>query len=105
MDISMSWLKDYVDVDVDVKTFVEDITLTGSKVEGYTEIGKDITGVVVGKVLSIEKHPNADKLVVTKIDIGDAEPLQIVTGATNLYEGAYVPVATHGATLAPGLKN
>ena len=104
MDISMSWLKDYVDVDVDVKTFVEDITLTGSKVEGYTEIGKDITGVVVGKVLSIEKHPNADKLVVTKIDIGDAEPLQIVTGATNLYEGAYVPVATHGATLAHGVK-
>ena len=104
MDISMSWLKDYVDVDVDVKTFVEDITLSGSKVEGYTEIAKDIAGVVVGKMLSIEKHPDADKLVVTKIDVGAAEPLQIVTGAKNLYVGAYVPVATHGSTLANGVK-
>lgn len=105
MDISMSWLKDYVDVDgIDIKDFVEDITLSGSKVEGYEEISKDISGVVVGKVVSIEKHPNADKLVVTKIDIGAKEPIQIVTGATNLYEGAVVPVATNGSVLYGGLK-
>ena len=104
MDISMSWLKDYVDIDADIKDFVEDITLSGSKVEGYTEIASDITGVVVGKVLSIEKHPDADKLVVTKIDIGKNEPLQIVTGATNLFAGAYVPVATDGSHLANGVK-
>ncbi len=104
MDMSMTWLKDYVDVDTDIKDFVEDITLSGSKVEGYTIIGGDIKNVVVGKVLSIEKHPDADKLVITKIDIGNGEPLQIVTGATNLYVGAVVPVALSGSTLANGVK-
>lgn len=104
MDISMSWLKDYVDVDADIKDYVEDITLSGSKVEGYEEICKDITGVVVGKVLSIDQHPDADKLVITKIDVARQEPLQIVTGATNLFVGAYVPVATDGAHLAGDLK-
>ncbi len=104
MNISMDWLKDYVDVNADISDFVEDITLSGSKVEGYEEICKDITGVVVGKVVSIEKHPDADKLVITKIDIGNNKELQIVTGATNLYEGAYVPVATDGSVLHGGLK-
>lgn len=104
MDISMSWLKDYVDVDADIKDYVEDITLSGSKVEGYEEICKNITGVVVGKVLSIDQHPDADKLVITKIDVAREEPLQIVTGATNLFVGAYVPVATDGAHLAGDVK-
>lgn len=104
MDMSMAWLKDYVDVEADIKDFVEDITLSGSKVEGYTIIGGDIKNVVVGKVLSIEKHPDADKLVITKIDVGSGEPLQIVTGATNLYVGAVVPVALDGSTLANGVK-
>ena len=104
MNLSMSWLKDYVDVEADIKDYVEDITLSGSKVEGYTIIAGDIKNVVVGKVLSIEKHPDADKLVVTKIDVGDGEPLQIVTGAKNLYVGAYVPVALSGSTLANGVK-
>lgn len=104
MDMSMTWLKDYVDVDTDIKDYVEDITLSGSKVEGYTVLGGDIKNVVTGKVLSIEKHPDADKLVVTKIDVGSGEPLQIVTGATNLYVGAYIPVALDGSTLANGVK-
>ena len=104
MDMSMTWLKDYVDVDTDIKDYVEDITLSGSKVEGYTVLGGDIKNVVTGKVLSIEKHPDADKLVVTKIDVGSGEPLQIVTGATNLYVGAYIPVALSGSTLANGVK-
>lgn len=104
MDISMSWLRDYVDVDADIKDYVEDITLSGSKVEGYEEICKDITGVVVGKVLSIDSHPDADKLVITKIDVAKEEPLQIVTGAKNLFVGAYVPVALDGAHLAGGVK-
>ncbi|MDD3570187.1 MAG: phenylalanine--tRNA ligase subunit beta [Lachnospiraceae bacterium] len=104
MDISMSWLKDYVDVDADIKDYVEDITLSGSKVEGYEEICKDITGVIVGRVLSIDQHPDADKLVITKIDVAREEPLQIVTGATNLFVGAYVPVATDGAHLAGDVK-
>lgn len=104
MDISMTWLKDYVDVKANVKDFVEDITLSGSKVESYTIISGDIDKVVVGKVLSIEKHPNADKLVVTKVDVGSSDPIQIVTGATNLCVGAVVPVALNGSTLANGVK-
>jgi len=104
MDISMSWLKDYVDVDTDIRDYVEDITRSGSKVEGWTDIAAEIENVVVGKVESIEKHPDADKLVITHINIGKEENLQIVTGATNLYVGAYVPVALSGSTLAGGVK-
>lgn len=104
MNIPMSWLKAYVDIESNIKDFVEDITMSGSKVEAVENIGADIQKVVVGKVLSIVKHPDADKLVITKIDIGAAEPIQIVTGADNLYEGAYVPAALDGSTLANGLK-
>ncbi len=104
MNLPMSWIKDYVDLDCDVNTFCDEMTLSGSKVEGVENKGKDITKVVVAKVLEIEKHPDADKLVVVKADIGKGEPIQIVTGATNLFVGAYVPVALDGATLAEGLK-
>ena len=103
MNLPMSWLKDYVDIDCDVNTFCDEMTLSGSKVEGVENKGADITKVVVAKVLEIEKHPDADKLVVVKADIG-SEVIQIVTGATNLYVGAYVPAALDGATLAEGLK-
>lgn len=103
MNLPMSWLKDYVDLECDVKTFCDEMTLSGSKVEGVENKGKDITKVVVCKVLEIEKHPDADKLVVVKADIGSKQ-LQIVTGATNLFVGAYVPVALDGATLSDGLK-
>ena len=104
MDLSMSWLKDYVDIDVDIKDFVEDITLTGSKVEGWSEIGGELSGIVTGKVLKIEKHPNADRLVICTVDIGKDEPLIIVTHASNVLEGAYVCVALDGATLAGGIE-
>ena len=104
MNLPMSWIKDYVDIDCDVNTFCDEMTLSGSKVESIENKGKDITKVVVAKVLEIEKHPDADKLVVVKADIGQSEPIQIVTGATNLFIGAYVPAALDGATLADGLK-
>lgn len=104
MNLPMSWIKDYVDIDCDVNTFCDEMTLSGSKVESIENKGKDITKVVVAKVLEIEKHPDADKLVVVKADIGQNEPIQIVTGATNLFVGAYVPAALDGATLAEGLK-
>lgn len=99
MDLPMSWVREYVDFDADTQNFMDDITLAGQKVESVTHMAENITGVVTGKVLEIEKHPDADKLVITKIDIGDKEPLQIVTGASNLYVGAYVPVALIGATV------
>lgn len=100
MDVPMSWLKDYVDIDADIKEYVEDITMSGSKVEGYTTIAGEIKNVVVGQIKKIENHPDADKLVITTVDIGKNETLQIVTGATNLKEGDFVPVALDGAVLA-----
>ncbi len=103
MDLSMSWLKDYVDIDVDIKDFIEDITLTGSKVEGWSEMGGELSGIVTGKITEITKHPNADRLVVCKVDIGKDMPLTIVTHAPNAAEGAYVCVALDGATLAGGV--
>lgn len=104
MDLSMSWLKDYVDIDVDIKDFVEDITLSGSKVEGWSEMGGELSGIVTGKIIKIEKHPNADRLVICTVDVGKDEPLIIVTHAPNVFEGAYVCVALDGATLAGGVE-
>ena len=104
MDLPMSWLSDYVELDCTTKEFADAITLSGSKVEGVTSLGAEIKNVVTGKVLTITKHPDADKLVVTTVDVGAGEPIQIVTGASNLYEGAYVPVALHDSTLPGGVK-
>lgn len=103
MNIPMSWLKDYVSIDCDIKTFVDAMTMSGSNVENYLEQGKEIDKVVVGKILSIEKHPDADKLLVTKVDVG-SEIIQIVTGASNIKEGDYIPVALNGSSLPGGIK-
>ena len=103
MKIPLSWIKEFVNIDVPVRRFMEDITLSGTIAETYEKLGADIDKVVVGRVDSIEQHPNADKLVITKVDIGETDKLQIVTGAINLKEGDYVPVALHGASLANGL--
>ena len=84
MNLPISWLKEYVDLDCTTQEFMDEITLSGSKVESLTVMGKDIDGIITGKVLEIEKHPDADKLVVTQIDTGNGEPIQIVTGASNL---------------------
>ncbi|MCL2013569.1 MAG: phenylalanine--tRNA ligase subunit beta [Oscillospiraceae bacterium] len=104
MKVSYKWIKELTGIKVDVKDFVRDITMSGSKVENLYCPGDEITGVVTGKILLIEKHPNADKLVVCRVDVGQPDPVQICTAATNLYEGAYIPVALAGATLANGLK-
>ena len=104
MNLSMKWLSDFVPVDLPPRAFAEAMTMSGSKVEGYEKEGEAITNVVVGKILSIEKHPDADKLVVCQLDVGQPEPIQIVTGATNVFEGALVPVALDGSTLPGGVK-
>ncbi|MBQ7522439.1 MAG: phenylalanine--tRNA ligase subunit beta, partial [Clostridia bacterium] len=95
MNLSMRWLKEFVDIDDNItpRAFSEAMTMSGSKVENYEIEGEKIKNVVVGQVLGIEKHPDADKLVVTQIDVGNGEPLQIVTGASNLKVGDIVPVA------------
>ena len=104
MNVPMSWLKQYVDIDVDVNTYIDAMTMSGSKVEAVEELGKEITKVVAGKIIETEKHPDADKLRVMKVDIGAEAPIQIVTAATNVNTGDVVPVSLDGATLAGGLK-
>lgn len=101
----MKWLADYTDVsDITIKQYCDRMTMTGSKVEGYETLGEDVSGVVCGKILEITRHPDAERLVVTKVDIGKDEPIQVVTAATNVFEGALVPVATDGAHLVGGIK-
>ena len=102
MDLSMKWLAESVKVDVPPRKFAEAMTMSGSKVEGWAKEGNEIEGVVVGRVLSIKKHPDADTLVVCSVDVGGAAPLQIVTGATNLAAGDLVPAALDGASLPGG---
>ena len=101
MLVSVNWLKDYVDVDVPVKELGDRMIMSGSNIETITEIGAGMSGVVLGRIDKIEKHPDADKLVVCQLNVGKDEPLQIITSATNVYEGAYVPVATDGSHI-PG---
>ncbi|ABR47817.1 phenylalanyl-tRNA synthetase, beta subunit [Alkaliphilus metalliredigens QYMF] len=103
MNVSINWLKEYVKIDESIKVFADQMTMSGSKVEMVEEVAKDMKGIVVGHIEKILPHPNADKLVIVKVNIGD-EMLQIVTGATNINEGDYVPVAVHGAQLAGDLK-
>lgn len=104
MNLSMKWLNDYIKADVDLKRYAADLTMSGSKVEGFETEGAELKNIVVGKVLSIEKHSNADSLFVCKIDAGYEEPIQIVTGATNVVAGAYVPAALDGAVVHGGKK-
>ena len=101
MLVPIKWLEEYTDVNVDVQEFCDRMILSGSNLETVDYYNKDIENVVVGKILKIEKHPNADKLVVCQLDVGQADPIQICTGATNVVEGAYVPVALDGAKV-PG---
>lgn len=103
MYLPISWLKKYCPIDQDTKVLADEITLTGSHVESILTLGGNIDRIVVGKILSIEKHPDADRLVVCQVDIGEEE-IQIVTGAPNVFEGAYLPVALHKSTLANGEK-
>ncbi len=99
MDLSMRWLADYVDCKCDIKKFCDEMTLSGSKVECWGEEGDFLSNVVVGKVLSTERHPDSDHMFITQIDVGEAEPIQIVTGAQNVNVGDYVPTAKHKSTV------
>ena len=104
MDLSMKWLADYVDCGCDIKEFCAGMTMSGSKVESYESEGEEISKVVVGKLLEVVPHEDSDHLVVCKVDVGEGEPIQIVTGAPNVSAGDYVPVALHGSTLPGGIK-
>ncbi|MBR5445792.1 MAG: phenylalanine--tRNA ligase subunit beta [Clostridia bacterium] len=105
MQLSMKWLADYTDVsDISIKDYCDRMTMTGSKVETFEVLAEDITKVVVGKILSVAPHANSDHLVICQVDIGAEEPVQIVTGASNVFAEAVVPVATDGSTLPGGVK-
>ncbi len=104
MNLSMKWLNDYVKVDVPIKDYCHALTMSGSKVECYDVEGKDISNVVVGKILSVVPHENSDHLVVCQVEVGKEEPVQIVTGASNVNAGDIVPVALDGSTLPNGVK-
>ncbi len=103
MIVPMKWLKDYVNINEDANEYADAMTMSGSKVESINEIGEAMDKVVVGKIIETLSHPDADKLIVTKVDVG-SEIVQIITGATNIKEGDYVPVALHGAILPNGTK-
>ena len=103
MKTSVEWLREYADVNVDVKTLADRLTMTGSKVETIEQKGNNIKNVVVGKILEITKHPDADKLIVTKVDVG-TETVQIVTGANNVKVGDIVPIAKDGSELPGDVK-
>ena len=103
MKVPFSWLLDYVDLEpkITAKDVGDALTLTGIQCEGVWRLGASLSGIVVGKIIGITKHPNADKLFITQTDVG-TETLQIITGADNLKEGDYIPVALHGAHLNDG---
>ncbi|MBQ7573056.1 MAG: phenylalanine--tRNA ligase subunit beta [Clostridia bacterium] len=104
MNLPMSWLNDYMDIDVDAKTYADALTMSGSKVEGYKTAGDEISNVVTGKVLTCIDHPDSDHLHITTVDAGTGEELQIVCGAPNVKAGIIVPVALVGAILPGDFK-
>lgn len=102
MNTSLNWIKVYVpDLECTDQEYMDAMTLSGTKVEGYNALDKDLDKIVVGQIKSIEKHPDADKLVICKVDIGD-KTIQIVTGAPNTFEGMKVPVVLDGGRVAGG---
>ncbi len=104
MLLSRKWLNEFTPVSASDKEFDEAMTLSGSKVETTTDLGAEISNVVVGKILSMERHPDSDHMWVCQIDVGRTEPTQIVTGAWNIHPGDLVPVALHKSTLPGGKK-
>ena len=104
MRTSLKWIKDLVPgiEDLTPQEYLDAMTLSGSKGEYYVELDKNLENIVVGQILKIEKHPDADKLVICQVNVGQEEPVQIVTGAPNVFEGAVVPVVLAGGRVAGG---
>ena len=103
MNVTLNWLKNYIDFELSASELADRLTMLGIEVESVKQLGAELEGVVVGSVGSIKPHPNADKLVLCQVDVGETEDLQIVCGAPNVREGMLAPAATIGATLPIGL--
>ena len=100
MNTALSWIKAYVpDLECTAQEYTDAMTLSGTKVEGYEKLDKNLEKIVVGQIKTIEPHPNADKLIVCQVDVGN-EMIQIVTGAPNVKEGDKVPVVLDGGKVA-----
>ena len=99
MKISYNWLNELVPTHLDIDEFCEKLTMFGLEVEEVVQPGKKLENIVIGKVISVEKHPNADKLTLCQVDVGKSEPLSIICGAPNVVKDILVPVATIGAKL------
>ncbi len=107
MKLSRKWLTEFVDLSLEEcgdREFAERMSVSGSKVESTEDLSQTMHGVVAGRILSLEKHPNSDHMLVAQLDVGGAEPVQICTGAWNIHEGDLVPVALHNALLPGGVK-
>ena len=102
MNISLSWLKQYVDIDVPVEELCERMIRSGFEVEDMVDLSETLKNVVVGKIVALEKHPDSDHLQICQVDVGGAEPVQIITGAQNVFVGAVVPAALHNSYLPDG---
>ena len=104
MKLSLNWLNELVKIDAAPHDYIAAMTMSGSKVETLDYLGAEIENVVVGRLLSVEPHPDASKLVICQVDIGKEEKLQIVTGANNVSAGDLVPVALDGSKLPGGVE-
>lgn len=104
MKVSLNWLREYVDIACEPKEYADRMTMSGTKVEAIEEKGEGVKNLVIGRIEEITQHPDADKLVVTQINVGAAENVQIVTGASNVRVGDIIPVALDGAILPTGQK-
>ena len=102
MNTALSWIKAYVpDLSCTDQEYFDAMTLTGTKVEGYERMDKNLEKIVIGQIEKIEKHPDADKLIICQVNVGD-RTIQIVTGAPNVKEGDKVPVVLDGGKVAGG---
>ena len=108
MKFSEQWVREWTNPEIETQALADQLSLAGLEVDGIELAAGEFSGIVVGKVLSMEKHPDADKLRVCQVEAGahnvDGQPLQIVCGAPNVAEGMYVPLATIGAKLPDGMK-
>ena len=107
MKLSRKWLNEFVDLplsEIDDRAFDEAMTVSGSKVEVTEDLSERMKNVKVGRILSLDKHPNSDHMLVAQLDVGEEEPVQICTGAWNVHVGDLVPAALHNALLPGGVK-
>ena len=104
MKVPMQWIKSYTAIPMDAQAFQDAMIMHGTGVEGVEDQTKEVSNVVVGKILSVVPHANSDHMVICQVDVGQGEPVQIVTGAPNVHEGDEVPVALVGAELPGGVR-